>query len=136
MKAVVWVVAALAVSPSSEVLAREPKRPTPQPADVLGAWGAFDEKTGECTPDAVGVTLTSTTFTVDHGGHAINVRPVGQAACTGQRCTLNTTATTKSRTWTWVFKTPDTAVIRGSFPHELADKGVIGFEHHLKKGCQ
>jgi len=106
-----------------------------QPSDVLGTWGAFDEKSGTCTPDSIGVAVTATKFTVHMGGHEINVRPVGQAACSGNRCTVNTTATRKSRTWTWIFKTADTAAIEGYFPHDMAVGGFLEFKHMLKKGC-
>ena len=95
-------------------------------------------RTGTCTPDAGGVEVTSTTFRVDLGGHEINVRPVGEAKCQGNKCIVTTTATPKSRTWTWVFRSPDTATIRGNFPHwteKEGDNGIVGFNLTLKKGC-
>jgi len=108
----------------------------PGPSDVLGTWGAFDEKSGACAPDAVGVTLTAEEFTVDHGPDVIFLKPVGRPVCNGNRCTVITISKPKFSTWTWSFRTVDTALIEGNLPDDMAIGGMFKFKHSLKRDCQ
>lgn len=102
------------------------------PSDVLGTWGAVDEKSGTCDPDALGVMVTTTKFIVEVAGHGMIVQPVGQPVCKANRCEVITTATSKSRIWTWIFKTTDTAVVQGNVS---ANGRFLEFDYVLKKGC-
>jgi hypothetical protein len=106
-----------------------------EPSGVMGNWGNYDQASGKCTPDSVGVTLTAGKLSAIVGGHEAWSRVVGKPVCKGNRCTVSVPEMPKPGTWTWTFQSPDTAVIRGNFPHDMVEGGVMDFSFPLKKGC-
>jgi hypothetical protein len=110
----------------------------PQPNSVLGDWGAFDQASGRCTPDGSGGEVTQATLYVEVGGHGYRFRLTGFPKCEGDRCTVTTHARGLGRIWTWTFKQPDVATVKGWMPHSMIatrDKHFL-FEYRYKRGCQ